>query len=60
MEWFESGTLIFFYKTTSADMNQKTSTLQYPSMEMWRKGCQNYQKDVSIHATLKKNEVWLL
>ena len=42
------------------DMNRETSIIQYTSMKMWRKCCQNYQKDVSIHATLKKNEVWLL
>ena len=26
-----------------ADMNQETSIIQYTSMKMWRKGCQNYQ-----------------
>ena len=26
------------------DMNQETSIIQYTSMKMWRKGCQNYQK----------------
>ena len=37
--------------------HQSYNILQW---KMWRKGCQNYQKNVSIHATLKKNEVWLL
>ena len=46
--------------SVKSDMNQETSIIQYTSMKMWRKDCQNYQKDVSIHATLKKNEVWLL
>ena len=26
------------------DMNQEISIIQYTSMKMWRKGCQNYQK----------------
>ena len=26
------------------DMNQETSIIQYTSIKMWRKGCQNYQK----------------
>ena len=32
------------YSLGAPDMNQETSIIQYTSMKMWRKGCQNYQK----------------
>ena len=38
LPWFQK----IFY--TIVDMNQETSFIQYTSMKMWRKCCQNYQK----------------
>ena len=44
-------------KTRHNDMNQKTSIIQYNFNEDVNKRLSKLSKDVSIHATLKKNEV---
>ena len=43
---YNTQAMCYFYifSKGKADMNQETSIIQYTSMKMWRKCCQNYQK----------------
>ena len=39
----QNSIFVLFKILRGDDMNQETSIIQYTSMKMWRKGCQNYQ-----------------